>query len=118
MSQDPQDEAEVHTLSLLEELSALSNSHWKSVFEFNSRIRRLMEQLQNPNLFDIPMELPYRIEMWDSSSEKLQWLIAAAVNVSVAHGAFDAAIKGYPNRRWCLRKGIQLLREHVPKSTI
>jgi hypothetical protein len=42
--------------------------------------------------------------------------ISACDTVSVAHGAFDAGIKNYPNHRWTLLNGMMLIREYEPST--
>jgi hypothetical protein len=60
--------------------------------------------------------MPFRVEMWDSDDQHIRWVAATCDTVSVAHGAFDAAIKTYPNYRWKLRNGMLVLRKHEPSA--
>ena len=50
----------------------------------------LLRQLANPNLHDIPRNLPFRVEMWDQSDQHIRWVIAASASVAVGHAAMDA----------------------------
>jgi hypothetical protein len=72
----------------------------------------LIRQLKNPNLPDLPMQMPFRIEMWTADEQHIRWVVACAGTVSIAHGAFDVAIKNHPNERWTLRNGIMVIRKH------
>ncbi len=114
MSQAPED-GQLHTLGLLEELREECKSLWGSSSEFYFRIDALLRELANPNLHDIPMRLPFRVELWDRHDQHIRWVIAAASSVAVGHAALDAAIASYPDQRFTLRNGIQVIREHVPK---
>jgi len=58
---------------------------------------------------------PFRVELWDRHDQHIRWVIAAASSVAVGHAALDAAIASYPEQRFMLRNGIQVIREHVPK---
>ena len=77
---------------------------------------RPLRELANPNLHDIPIRLPFRVELWDRHDQHIRWVIAAASSVAVGHAGLDAAIAPYPDQRFTLRNGIQVIREHVPKS--
>jgi len=54
------------------------------------------------------------VELWDRHDQHIRWVIAAASSVAVGHAALDAAIASYPDQRFTLRNGIQVIREHVP----
>ena len=56
----------------------------------------LLRQLANPNLHDIPRNLPFRVEMLDGSDQHIRWVIAASASVAIGHAAMDAAIANYP----------------------
>jgi hypothetical protein len=75
-------------------------------------------ELANPNLHDIPARLPFRVELWDRHDHHIRWVIAASANVAVGHAALDAAIASYPDQRFPLRNGIQVIREHVPTGML
>ena len=57
----------------------------------------LLRQLANPNLHDIPCNLPFRVEMWDRSDQHVRWMMAASASVAIGHAAMDAAIANYPD---------------------
>jgi hypothetical protein len=40
----------------------------------------MLRQLANPNLHDIPRNLPFRVEMWDQSDQHIRWVIAASAS--------------------------------------
>ncbi len=114
MSQAPED-GQLHTLGLLEQLREECQQLWGTSSEFYFRIDALLRELANPNLRDIPVRLPFRVELWDRHDQHIRWVIAAASSVAVGHAALDAAIASYPDQRFTLRNGIQVIREHVPK---
>ncbi len=116
MSQAPE-HGQLHTLGLLEELREECQSLWGTSSEFYFRIDALLRELANPNLHDIPMRLPFRVELWDRHDQHIRWVIAAASSVAVGHAALDAAIASYPGERFTLRNGIQVIREHVPRDS-
>lgn len=76
------------------------------------RVDELLRELANPNLHDIPRNLPFRVEMWDRSDQRVRWVIAASASVAIGHAALDAAIANYPDQRFTLRNGILVIREH------
>jgi hypothetical protein len=114
MSQAPED-GQLHTLGLLEELREECKSLWGTSSEFYFRIDELLRELADPNLHDIPTRLPFRVELWDRHDQHLRWVIAASASVAVGHAALHAAIASYPDQRFTLRNGIQVIRGHVPK---
>jgi hypothetical protein len=58
------------------------------------------------------------LELWDRYEQLIRWVIAAASSVAVGHAALDAAIASYPDQRFTLRNGKQVIRQHVPKSAL
>jgi hypothetical protein len=114
MSQAPE-EGQLHTLGLLEELREECKSLWGTSSEFYFRIDELLRELADPNLHDIPTRLPFRVELWDRHDQHIRWVIAAASSVAVGHAALHAAIASYPDQRFTLRNGIQVIGEHVPR---
>jgi hypothetical protein len=73
-------------------------------------------RLANPNLRDIPTNLPFRVEMWDRHDQHIRWLISASASVAIGHAAFDVAIANYPNERFILRNRALVIREHKPEA--
>ena len=104
-------DSQLHTLSVLEELRR-GISLWGASSEAYFRVDELLRQLANPNLHDIPRNLPFRVEMWDQSDQHTRWVIAASASVAVGHAAMDAAIANYPDQRFTLRNGILVIRQH------
>jgi len=102
---------QLHTLTVLEQLREASKSLWGASSEAYFRVDELLRQLANPNLHDIPRNLPFRVEMWDQTDQHIRWVIAASASVAVGHAALDAAIANYPDR-FTLRNGIQVIRQH------
>jgi hypothetical protein len=115
MSEPPEEEGQVYTLGLLEQVRAESNYLGQAVHEFYFRVEKLMRELGNPNLHDIG-HLPFRVELWDRYALHIRWTVAACGNVLIAHGAFDQAIKSWPDQRFTLRNGIMVIREHSPSK--
>jgi hypothetical protein len=101
-----------HTLSVLEQLREASKGLWGASSEAYFRVDELLRQLANPNLHDIPRNLPFRVEMWDQSDQHIRWVIAASASVAIGHAAMDAAIANYPEQRFTLRNGILVIRQH------
>ena len=104
-----QADGQLHTLSF-EQLREASKSLWGR--RRTSAWTELLRQLANPNLHDIPRNLPFRVEMWDQSDQHIRWVIAASASVAVGHAAMDAAIANYPDQRFTLRNGILVIRQH------
>src|ERR1700733_2269679 len=107
-------EGQLYTLGLLEELRAECKDLWGASSAAYFRVDELLRELRNPNLHDIPRNLPFRVEMWDQSDQHIRWVIAASASVAVGHAAMDAAIANYPDQRFTLRNGIQVIRQHPP----
>jgi hypothetical protein len=115
MSRDPLDtEGQLYTLGLLEQLRAECKDLWGASAEAYFRVEGLLRELANPNLHDIPMRLPFRVEMWDRSDQHIRWVLAASSSVAIAHAALDAAIANNPDQRFTLRNGILVIREYLP----
>ena len=105
-------DGQLHTLSVLEQLREASKGLWGASSAAYFRVDELLRQLANPNLHDIPRNLPFRVEMWDQSDQHIRWVIAASAGVAVGHAALDAAIANYPDQRFTLRNGILVIRQH------
>ena len=75
----------------------------------------IRRDLANPNLHNIPRNLPFRVEMWDRADQHVRWVIAASGSVAIGHAALDAAIANYPDQRFTLRNGILVIREHAAR---
>ena len=98
-------DGQLHTLTVLEQLREASKGLWGASSAVYFRVDELLRQLANPNLHDIPRNLPFRVEMWDGSDQHIRWVIAASASVAVGRAAMDAAIANYPGQRFTLRKG-------------
>jgi hypothetical protein len=99
-------DGQLHTLSVLEQLREASKGLWGTSSEAYFRVDELLRQLANPNLHDIPRNLPFRVEMWDQSDQHIRW---------GERSGLDAAIANYPEQRFTLRNGILVIRQH-PRS--
>ena len=89
---------------------------WGCSSEFYFRVHRPLRAIANPNLHDIPTQLPFRVEMWDRHGQHIRWVIAASASVAVGHAALDAAIAAYPGERFTLRNGVLVIRHHDPTT--
>ena len=94
-----------------------SKGLWGSSSEAYFRVDKLLRQLANPNLHDIPTQMPFRVELWDRSDRHIRWVIAATSSIAIGHAALDAAIANYRDQRFTLRNGILVIREHAPKGS-
>ncbi len=114
MSSSPSDQdGQLHTLGLLEQLREECKGLWGTSSNLYFRVDELLRELANPNLHDIPTRLPFRVEMWERSDQHVRWVVAATSSVAVGHAALDAAIANYPDQRFTLRNGILVLRQHA-----
>jgi len=112
----PTDDAQLHTFGLLERLRAECSRYWDTSFALHTRIDKLLHELANPNLHDIPTNLPFRVELWDRHDQHIRWVISASSSVAIGHAALDAAIANYPDQRFTLRNGILVIRQHDPSG--
>lgn len=111
MADDADEDGQLHTLGLLERLRAESGYLDHAACDLHSRVDALLRELENPNLHDI-VSMSFRVELWDRNTQHIRWVVAAAGTITVAHAAFDAAVKNWPSERFTLRQGIMLIREH------
>ena len=109
-------DGQLHTLTLLEKLRTESTQLWGNSGALHERVDKLLRELANPNLHDIPTNLPFRVEMWDRHDGHIRWVIAASSSVSIGHAALDVAIANYPSERFTLRNGIHVIRQHSPRT--
>jgi hypothetical protein len=85
----------LRTLSLLEELRAVTSAVWDGTAALHQRVDKLLRELADPKVADIPMHLPFRVELWDRSAQHLRWVVSASSSVAMAHAAFDVAVATY-----------------------
>ncbi len=109
-------EGQLHTLGLLERLRAECKDLWGSSSKAYFRVDELLRELANPNLHDIPTNLPFRVEMWDRNDQHIRWVISASSSVSIGHAALDMAIASFPHERFTLRNGALVIRQHPPAA--
>ena len=115
MAHDPSGEAgDLYTLGVLERLRAECSELWGTSSKVYQRVDALLRELANPNLHDVPTNLPFRVELWDRHDQHIRWVIAASSSVAIGHAALDTAIASYPDQRFTLRNGIQVIRQHPP----
>jgi hypothetical protein len=109
-------DSQLHTLGLLERLRAECKTLWGTSSQLYFRVDELLRQLANPNLRDIPTNLPFRVEMWDRHDQHIRWVISASSSVSMSHAALDVAIANYPSERFTLRNRALVIREYKPEA--
>jgi hypothetical protein len=107
---------QLHALGLIEELRTECDRLWGTSSKLYHRVDELLRELANPNLHDIPTNLPFQVEMWDRHDQHIRWVIAASTSVAIGHAALDMAIATYPSERFTLRKGILVIRQHSPQT--
>ena len=110
------EDGQIHTLSLLERLRTECRELWGSSSALYQRVDDLLRELANPNFQDIPMRLPFRVELWNRNQQHIRWVIAATSSIAVGRAAFDVAISTHIREHLTLRNGAQLIRQHMPKD--
>jgi hypothetical protein len=84
---------------LLEQLREQCKSLWGTSSEFYFRVEKLLQQLANPNLHDIPSNLQIHVELWDRYDNHVRWVIAATSSIVIGNAA-------YALRCQCIRKSV------------
>lgn len=112
----PEEDGQLHTLGLIEELRSECKRMWGTSSELYFRIDELLRKLANPNLHEIFSTSAFQIELWDQRTERIRWVVAATASITIGHAAFDAAVGQYPGQRLALRKGAMLIRENPPSK--
>jgi hypothetical protein len=115
MTHNGDGEGQLGALGLLEQLRAHVGELWGTSSQLYRRVDALLREIANPNLRDIPTNLPFRVELWDRNDQHIRWVVSASSSVVMAHAALDAAIGNYPMQRFTLRNGILVIREHIPR---
>jgi hypothetical protein len=113
-----EEDGQLHTLGLLEQLRDQCKSLWGTSSELYFRVDKLLQQLANPNLHDIPSNLQIHVELWDRYDKHIRWVIAATSSIVIGNAAFEVAVSVHPQERVLLRQGIRVIREHVPKMDL
>jgi hypothetical protein len=76
----PNDEdGQLHTLGLLEQLRAESKELWGTSSELYFRVDKLLRELANPNLHEIA-NMAYQVELWDRHAKHIRWTPSRAEN--------------------------------------
>jgi len=114
MPESAGDDGQLYTLGLLERLRAECKDLWGTSSELYFRVDELLRELANPNLHDIPTNLPFRVEMWDRNDKRIRWVISASSSVAIGHAALDIAIANHPGEHFTLRNGALVIRDHKP----
>ena len=108
------EDGQLHTLGLIEELRAECKRMWGTSSELYFRIDELLRELANPNLHEIFSASAFQVELWDRHAQHIRWVIAATASITIGHAAFDAAVTQYAGERLTLRKGTMVIRQHAP----
>ena len=78
MSQDRDDDGDIHTLGVLESLRAVLAALQSSNSDLYCRLDRVLREVADPNLHDIGLNHGFRIEVWDRyGKDHLRMCIAA-----------------------------------------
>jgi hypothetical protein len=109
-------DGQLHTLGLIEELRAECKRMWGTSSALYFRIDELLRELANPNLHEIFPASAFQVELWDRHAQHLRWVVAAAASVAIGHAAFDAVVAQYGDERLTLRKGALVIREHPQRG--
>jgi hypothetical protein len=56
-------------------------------------------------------DLPFKVEQWDATGNRIERVIARAANLIVGRRAYEAACRQYPKARLTLRQGIRVIEE-------
>jgi hypothetical protein len=111
-----EEDGQLHTLGLLEQLRDQCKSLWGTSTELYFRVDKLLNQLANPNLHDISPNLQIHVELWDRYDKQIRWVIAATSSIVIGNAAFDVAVSIHPQERVLLRQGSRVIRQHAPKG--
>jgi chromosome condensin MukBEF complex kleisin-like MukF subunit len=74
-----EEDGQLHTLGLLEQLRDQCESLWGTSSELYFRVDKLLQQLANPNLHDILSNLQIHVELWDRYDKHIRWVIRKSV---------------------------------------
>lgn len=108
------EDGQLHTLGLLEELRSECKRMWGTSSELYFRIDELLRELANPNLHEIFSTSAFQVELWDRHAQHIRWVVAATASITIGRAAFDAAVAQYAGERLTLRKGLMVIREQAP----
>ena len=116
-----EDEGDAHTLGLLVDLRDLCTKIADNHHQYASQLHDLLRQVQNPNVHGLDKELTFRVEQLDETAAEDQYpemfrSLLLNCSVKLAHAAFEAACKCYPNRRLILKWGSYVLERYEPKK--
>ena len=79
--------------------SAQCKDLWGTSSELYFRVDKLLSQLANPNLHDIPSNLQIHVELWDRYNSHVRWVIAAMSSIVIGNEAYDVVCR-------CTRKSV------------
>jgi hypothetical protein len=115
MSQAPFDEA--YTLGLLVDLRDLCQKIGDSHFRMAAELHDLLRKVAHPGVSDVDKDLTFRVQQqaFGEYGETIR-TISLNGNKDVAHAAFDAAVRCYPNQRWLLLWGSYIVKKHEPEN--
>jgi hypothetical protein len=104
-------DGQLHTLSVLEQLSEASKGLWGASSEISASMN-FCDSWPIQTCTISRTISPFGVEMWDQSDQHIRWVIAASASVAIGQAAMDAAIANYPDQRFTLRKGLLVIRQH------
>ena len=112
-----EDEGDAHTLGLLLDMRELCTRIAEEHHGYAAQLHDLVRQIQNPNVHGLDKEMGFRIEdIGDGELPSINRAISLNCSAEVAHGAFAAATKAYPNRRMRLKWGAYIIETYEPKK--
>jgi hypothetical protein len=113
------EQADRFTLGLLVDLRDLCKEIGNEHLRFSSELHDLLRQVANPNVHGLDKDLTFKVQELalgpESFPETLR-TISLNGNIEVARGAYSAAIRCYPKRRWLLLWGSYIVDQYDPKE--
>lgn len=114
MSDQQEEDDDRYTLGLLMELRELCRQASDVQEVFEGRFHELFRAISNPNLPDIPKELPFRVEGYVAGTRERLRLMSVCGNIHVARAAFEETKRRYPNDRWLLVWAGSVVEDSMP----
>jgi hypothetical protein len=99
-----EDDGDGYTLGLLLEFRKLCQKIAEDNEAYAYEARRLLQQLNNPNLRGLDRDLSFRVIQKSAANYYGETLrtVSANANLNLGHAALEAAIKQDPKSRWML----------------
>jgi hypothetical protein len=101
------------TLGLLLELRKLAKEAADLNNELSGNFQELLRSVSNPNVPDVPKDLPFKVRSFELGSKSVLRTISLNGNIEIARAAFEMAKKLYP---WVLLWGSRVVDYTDPPS--